>query len=137
MRKRRRRTLKEIRNIREQILDLVRQKERLTLSQLVSDHGDKFQVRNTASDRRLVKLQLSQLSDSGAIEFVKVGRNWIARNKATVGRDKTGVETDSSLGVVAPELEAIRAYAIQLEQFAKSLQEQIGNLVRMLEKATD
>jgi len=136
MNRHRRRTLKDIRNIREQILDLVRQKGRLTLSELMDDYADKIGVRKTASDRHLVKRQLKQLAGEGCVEFVKMGRHLVVRNRLLTEAESKGAGAKSEAHGPSPELEAIRAYAIQLEQFARSLQEQIGTLVRMVDKAT-
>ena len=144
MKKRNRRTLNEIRSIRQQLLTTVGQHGRLTLSQLVGEHGESIGVRNTPSDKNLVKKQLDRLAKSGRIDFVKVGRDLVAKAQreesasseirtgesfpatATSGNGQRG--TDSDLAV-------IRAYAIQLEEFAKTLQGQIRTLVRMVEKA--
>lgn len=125
--KRSRRTLKEVRAVRKRLLEVLAKHTQLSLSQIM-EFGDEIGVRDTPSDRSLVKKQLDYLEELGSIELSKVGRNWIAR-LVTPARNTPAV------AVSGPELEAIKAYALQLEQFAKALQEQIQIMVRMVEKA--
>ncbi len=132
--KRKRRTLKEIRVIREGLLKTVNAAETVTLSQLVSDHGSTIGVRNTPSDKNLVKKQLDRLAKSGQIEFVKVGRDLVARTPSASSQEGE-LALASSNG--RPNLAVIRSYAILLEEVAKTLQGQIRTLIRMVEKATE
>lgn len=128
--KRRRRTLNEIRKIRELLHVTVEDAGTITLSQLVGRHGGRIGVKNTPSDKNLVKKQLDQLAKEGKIEFVKVGRDLVAKAKPDSNGD----------GPALPEgpldLAVVRAYAVQVEEFAKTLQGQIRTLVRMVEKAS-
>ncbi len=127
MTKRKRRTLNEIRQIREQLHVTVEDAGTITLSQLVGKHGGKIGVKNTPSDKNLVKKQLDQLAKDGKIEFVKMGRDLVA--KALTANGDGGVPEGPL------DLAVIRAYAVQVEEFAKTLQGQIRTLVRMVEKA--
>ncbi|MFQ5738042.1 MAG: hypothetical protein ACE5JX_03445 [Acidobacteriota bacterium] len=144
MKKRKRRTLSEIRNIREQLLIAVEQDGKVTLSQLVARHGIKIGVKNTPSDRNLVKKQLDQLAQTNQIQFGKVGRDLVAQSRTQ--RPETAVKSPPVVAAAAPapapvqqvppaNLSAIRAYAVQLEEFAKTLTAEIQTLVRMVEKA--
>ncbi len=130
MNKRKRRTLNEIRKIRELLHVAVEDAGTITLSQLVGKHGSRIGVKNTPSDKNLVKKQLDQLAKEGKIEFVKIGRDLVAKK----------LEESNGAGGIPEgplDLAVIRAYAVQVEEFAKTLQGQIRTLVRMVEKATN
>lgn len=129
MNKRKRRTLNEIRKIRELLHETVEGAGTITLSQLVGKHGGRIGVRNTPSDKNLVKKQLDQLAKEDKIEFVKIGRDLVAKAKESNG--------DADLPEGPLDLGVIRAYAVQVEEFAKTLQGQIRTLVRMVEKASN
>ena len=123
MDKRRRRTLVEIRQIRDQVKSMVDKHGELTLSQLVGRYGNLLGVRDTPSDKNLVKKQLDRLSSSGEIDFTKVGRDLVAKSQSEVAEEPQG----------PPSLSALRTYARQVEEFAKTLQNQVKTLVRMVE----
>ena len=123
MDKRRRRTLVEIRQIRDQVKSMVDKHGELTLSQLVGRYGNLLGVRDSPSDKNLVKKQLDRLSSAGEIDFQKVGRDLVARS-----RSEAPVEVQGP-----PSLNALRTYARQVEEFAKTLQNQVKTLVRMVE----
>ncbi len=135
MKKRKRRTLNEIRKIREQLLETVNSVGRITLSQLVGEHGAKIGVKDTPSDKNLVKKQLDLLAKGDEIEFVKVGRDLVA-NPMPEESPGTG-DGDAANLLIPTDLSVIRAYAVQVEEFAKTLQAQIRTLVRMVEKANE
>lgn len=135
MKKRKRRTLNEIRAIREQVLETVNSKGQITLSQLVGEHGEEIGVKNTPSDKNLVKKQLDRLAKSEKINFVKMGRDLVAQAIEPETAGAAGELSDN--GFEKADLSVIRAYAVQVEEFAKTLQGQIRTLVRMVEKATD
>lgn len=138
--KRKRRTLSDLNQIRDCLLELVRTKGRMSLSELIEEYAEELCVRNTPSDRSLLKRQLEHLDQKGLLDFVKVGRSLVARNKPDI---RAGIVEEISREPFArsagmpPELAAIRAYALQLEEFSRALQEQIGVLVRMIEKAAE
>ncbi len=138
MKKRKRRTLNEIRKIREQLLETVNSVGRITLSQLVGEHGAKIGVKDTPSDKNLVKKQLDLLAKGDEIEFVKVGRDLVA-NPMPEEAPGTGDGSDAAFAdmLIPTDLSVIRAYAVQVEEFAKTLQTQIRTLVRMVEKANE
>ncbi len=137
MKKRKRRTLNEIRKIREQLLETVNSVGRITLSQLVGEHGAKIGVKDTPSDKNLVKKQLDLLAKNDEIEFVKVGRDLVA-NPMPEETPGAGDGSEAALNMLIPtDLSVIRAYAVQVEEFAKTLQTQIRTLVRMVEKANE
>ncbi len=123
MDKRRRRTLVEIRQIRDQVKSMVDKHGELTLSQLVGRYGNLLGVRDTPSDKNLVKKQLDRLSSSGEIDFTKVGRDLVAKTRSETVEEPQG----------PPSLSALRTYARQVEEFAKTLQNQVKTLVRMVE----
>jgi len=138
MKKRKRRTLNEIRKIREQLLETVNSVGRITLSQLVGEHGAKIGVKDTPSDKNLVKKQLDLLAKGSEIEFVKVGRDLVANPMPEESAGSGSNGSEGGLDMMVPtDLSVIRAYAVQVEEFAKTLQTQIRTLVRMVEKAGD
>lgn len=143
--KRKRRTLAEIHEIRDQLLSIVERHERLTLSQIVSSFGKVVGVKNTPSDKNLVKKQLDRLAKDGQINFIKTGRDLVATKRgdrpgsgeAQLIQTEEGIQLTQGDRVLAPNLAAIRAYAQQLDEFARTLQGQIRTLIRMIERATE
>ena len=91
-------------------------------------------MQNTASDKNLVKRQLDQLAREGALELRRDGRDLVARG---VARRPPAPEAApvAETRHTADDLDVIRAYARQLEEFSRTLQDQISTLVRMVEKA--
>ncbi len=122
MKKRSRRTLVEIRQIRDQAKAMVDKHGELTLSQLIGLYGSSLGVRDTPSDKNLVKKQLDRLAGSGEIDFLKVGRDLVAKTKS----DSVEESQDP------PSLAALRIYALQVEEFSKTLQSQVRTLGRMV-----
>ena len=142
--KRARRSRSQIQDIKSKALETVQNRGTVTLSQLISDHGTALGIRDTVSDRQLLKRQLFTLADEGQIRFSKKGSHLVARSKARRGRRSGAIpEVASPVSgearaepVVAvsgrPELEAIKAYAAQLEELARTLNDQIARLAKMI-----
>ena len=143
MKKRKRRTLNEIRKIREELLATVNRVGQMTLSQLVGDHGDRIGVKDTPSDKNLVKKQLDQLAKRDKLEFVKIGRDLVARPTETAEAAApapalvAGPAPPSTTGAAETNLSVIRAYAVQVEEFAKTLNGMVRTLARMVAKAAE
>lgn len=137
MKKRKRRTLNEIRKIREEVLATVNRVGQITLSQLVGEHGENIGVKDTPSDKNLVKKQLDRLARQNQLEFVKMGRDLVAKPNPAEETSKAAEVLGSEPPAAGNDLSVIRAYAVQVEEFAKTLQGQIRTLVRMVEKATE
>ncbi len=138
MKKRKRRTLNEIRKIREELLSTVNRVGQITLSQLVGEHGESIGVKDTPSDKNLVKKQLDHLAKLNQLDFVKMGRDLVAKPKeseAAAAPAAAAADAPGEAAASTSDLSVIRAYAVQVEEFAKTLQGQIRTLVRMVEKA--
>ena len=134
MKKRRRRSGSEIQKVRDHFLGAVLGEGKISLTELVAKYGSEINVRNTASDKNLVKRQLDQLSREGALELRRDGRDLVAR--ASEDRQPTVEATPAAETHHTPDdLDVIRAYARQLEEFSRTLQDQVSTLVRMVEKA--
>ena len=123
MDKRNRRTLIEIREIRDQVKSLVDKHGELSLTELVGRYGNRLGVGGTPSEKTLVKKQLDRLATSGEIEFLRVGRDLVAKTKS----DPIEQFQDP------PSLAALRIYACQVQEFSKTLQTQVQTLTRMVE----
>lgn len=164
MKRRNRRSASEVKDVQQRFLEAVKKEGEITLTDLIAKYGEAVNVKNTASDKNLVKRQLSQASKQGVIEFRREGRDLVARvpgraaaaaappRKAAARRPR-GRRAAVRKAAAAPaprptpappappppvpaDLAAIRAYAAQLEEFSKTLQHQIATLVRMVEKAS-
>jgi hypothetical protein len=98
----------------------------------VSDFGLEIGVRDTPSDRNLVRKQLECLAELGTVDLGKAGRNLVVR--APEGHGGESDASDSQQLSRRVQLAAVKAYTIQLEEFAKTLQDQIRALVRMVER---
>jgi hypothetical protein len=98
----------------------------------VSDFGLEIGVRDTPSDRNLVRKQLECLAELGTVDLGKAGRNLVVR--AADGHGGESDASDSQQLSRRVQLAAVKAYAIQLEEFARTLQDQIRALVRMVER---
>ena len=134
LKKRRRRSRSEIQKIRDHFLGAVLEEGKISLTELVSKYGSEINVQNTASDKNLVKRQLDQLAREGALELRRDGRDLVARageNGQPTAEAAPVVETRHT----TDDLDVIRAFARQLEEFSRTLQDQISTLVRMVEKA--
>lgn len=159
MEKRRRRTAKEIRKLRSDLREIVKRERRITLTDLVRDHGSGIGIRDTVSDKNLVKRQLDILASGNDIRFQREGRDLVAsfREKlqpapapeppppapAPPAAEPVPSPAAAPAAEAAPppasppsDLAAVRAYALQVEAFAKTLQQQIETLAEMLERAT-
>jgi len=140
MKRRKRRSSLEVKKLQEHFLRAVQQEVRISLSGLIEKYGAEVEVKNTASDKNLVKRQMDQLADEGKIEFQRAGRELIAQMpsqpaKSEDAREQAlGSSTESRQS--STDLAVIRAFAVQLEEFSRTLQEQISTLVRMVEKAS-
>lgn len=139
MEKRKRRKAREIRRIREQLLKAVRSEGTVSLTHLVDKYGSQVGVKNTPSDKNLVKRQLDQLAKEGSLQFERKGRDLVASIGPLKGAEpvRGRVLASPAAAPAAPgaELDVLKAYALQLEEFSKTLQEQISGLVRLIEKS--
>ncbi len=135
MKRRRRRSSKEVKKIQERFLEAVQREGRISLTDLISKYGPELDVRNTPSDKNLVKRQLDQLDRNGEIDFRREGRELIAHRKVeeTAPEETLAAEAASPPPPTPPDLAVIKTFALQLGEFAKSLHEQIETLVRMVE----
>ncbi len=138
--RRKRRSSLEVKRLQEHFLKAVQQEGKISLSGLIEKYGAEADVKNTPSDKNLVKRQMDQLADEGKIEFVRAGRELIAQmpSQPTKSADAQEQALASSTGgrQSSSDLAVIRAFAVQLEEFSRTLQEQISTLVRMVEKAS-
>ncbi len=140
VRRRKRRSSLEVKKLQEHFLRAVQQEGRISLSGLIEKYGAEVDVKNTPSDKNLVKRQMDQLADEGKIEFQRAGRELIAQMPSQPAKSEDARE--QALGSSAEsrqsstDLAVIRAFAVQLEEFSRTLQEQISTLVRMVEKAS-
>ncbi len=131
-----------MKRLQEHFLRAVQQEGKISLSGLIEKYGAEVDVKNSASDKNLVKRQMDQLAALGEIEFHRAGRELIAQmpSRPAKGEEQgeqlaRGASTGSSQSGAA-DLLVIRAFAVQLEEFSRTLQEQISTLVRMVEKAS-
>ena len=147
--KRNRRTKAQIHKIRNKALQTILDQGTITLSQLIVGHGEQLEVRDTPSDRHLLRKQLAALDAEGKIQFSRQGRDLVARSSA--GLEATsgvvpelasatapgGVRVQLTVSGLPenPELEAIKAYAGQLEALGQILNDQIARLVRMIQES--
>ncbi len=156
MEKRRRRTAKEIRKLRSDLREIVKRERRITLTDLVRDHGAAIGIRDTVSDKNLVKRQLDILASGNDCRFQREGRDLVAswREKPTPAPAPTppaaapaaepapeptpppAAEPAPAAAAPSADLAAIRVYAQQVEAFAKTLQHQLETLAEMLDRAT-
>ena len=109
-------------------------KGKISLTDLVAKYGSEISVQNTASDKNLVKRQLDELAREGALGLQRDGRDLVARVLED-GRPTTDTVPAAETPRTGDDLDVIRAYARQLEEFSRTLQDQISTLVRMVEKA--
>ncbi|MFB3906385.1 MAG: hypothetical protein ACE15E_23320 [Acidobacteriota bacterium] len=128
-----------MKKLQQHFLQGVRQEGRISLSGLIEKYGPEVDVRNTPSDKNLVKRQMDQLAAEGEIQFYRVGRELIAqipqaKSAGAEGQPQPAASTGSPKS--PNDLAVIRAFALQLEEFSRTLQEQISTLVRMVEKAS-
>ena len=134
LRKRSRRSRKEIQRVRDHFLGAVLNEGKISLTDLIAKYGSEINVQNTAIDKNLVKRQLDELAREGMLGLQRDGRDLVAR---VLGNGQPS--TDTAAAVETPrtggDLDVIRAYARQLEEFSRTLQDQISTLVRMVEKA--
>jgi len=141
VRRRKRRSSLEVKKLQEHFLQAVQQEERISLSGIIEKYGAAVDVKNSPSDKNLVKRQMDQLAAEGKIEFHRAGRELIAQMPAQAAKildtDEEPLPVPSTGPWQGPaDLIVIRAFAVQLEEFSKTLQEQIATLVRMVEKAS-
>jgi len=141
VKRRKRRSSLEVKKLQAHFLQAVQQEGRISLSGLIEKYGTEVDVKNSPSDKNLVKRQMDQLAAEGEIEFHRAGRELIAQMPSRPAKSEDSEEqtlpvssTDSWQS--SAELAVIRAFAVQLEEFSKTLQEQISTLVRMVEKAS-
>jgi hypothetical protein len=121
--------------LQDHFLQAIEQEGKVSLTALISKYGPEVDVRNTASDKNLVKRQLDQLAGTGDIEFRREGRELIAQSVPEAADDEAIMAEMAAMRVGPVDLAVIRAYAVQVEEFSRTLQEQIATLVRMVEKA--
>jgi len=140
VKRRKRRSSLEVKRLQEHFLKAIEQEGRISLSGLIEKYGAEVDVKNTASDKNLVKRQIDQLAAEGKIEFQRVGRELIAQvpSQPAKSEDTAGQTSGhpAENWQASPDLAVIRAFAVQLEEFSKTLQEQISTLVRMVDKAS-
>jgi len=140
MKRRKRRSSLEVKKLQDHFLRAVQQEGKISLSGLIEKYGAEVDVKNSPSDKNLVKRQMDQLASEGEIEFHRAGRELIAQMPR---EPEKGEEAEEQTPPVlaegwrsATDLAVIRAFAVQLEEFSRTLQEQISTLVRMVEKAS-
>ena len=80
------------------------------------------------------KISLDQLAREGALELRRDGRDLVARAGGN-GQPTAAAAPVAETRHTADDLDVIRAFARQLEEFSRTLQDQISTLVRMVEKA--
>jgi hypothetical protein len=138
MKKGKRRSAKEVKRLQEHFVQAINREGKITLTDLIAKYGGEISVKDTPTDKNLVKRQLDRAAKNGQILFHREGRNLVAQplRKAP----PAPVEVVSVLTPEVPQepplnLTVIRSYARQLEEVSRSLQEQISTLVRMVEKA--
>ncbi len=148
MEKRTRRKASEIEKLRNKMLKIVQREGEISLTSLVRQYGASVGIKDSASDKNLAKRQLDILAKSGSISFDRHGRDLIARSAAPVGQQAAVVQPAMATAVPSlvspappagaslPELKAARVYTRHLLDFSKSLQQQVDDLVRMIERAT-
>lgn len=155
VKKRTRRKASEIERLRAKIFGVIQKENKINLTDLVGLYGSSLGVRDTASDKNLVKRQLDVLADSGRIHFGRDGRNLIARLVASPGAFNSPAAAPMEAApmaaapaphaeaepVAAPDisptdLDVIKAYAAQVEEFSRTLHAQISTLVRMIDRAS-
>lgn len=154
MEKRSRRKASEIEKLRSKMLKIVQRESEITLTNLVRQYGASIGIRDTPSDKNLAKRQLDVLAKDGNIEFNRLGRDLVAKASAPAGEAAAPQYEAPAAGPQAvaaptlqipaapaaasatttPELQAIRAYAQQMEAFSKSLQQQLEILIRMVQQ---
>lgn len=157
--KRRRRKASEIEKIRSKLKEVVKKEGRISLTDLVKLYGASMGLKDTISDKALAKRQLDLLASTGDIEFQRDGRDLVAEHKpppqpapppqqfiytprpaqktvppppATPAPQEDTPEATPSSTTPNLELQAIRAYAEQVQALATTLQQQVETLVRMV-----
>jgi hypothetical protein len=123
-----------VRDVQEHFLSGIKREGRISLTDLISKYGSQVDVKNTPSDKNLVKRQLDQLARSGQIEFRREGRELVAESSSRPSAEELAAQA-KQLELPPTELDVVRAYARQVEDFARTLQEQVTTLVRMIERA--
>ncbi|MEE8586219.1 MAG: hypothetical protein V3T83_15350 [Acidobacteriota bacterium] len=163
MEKRRRRTAKEIRKLRSDLQKIVKSERRISLTDLVRDHGAEIGIRDTVSDKNLAKRQLDILASGNDYRFQREGRDLVAswREKPTpaaaparpaaapaapapepapepapAAAPPSVAEPEGTAAAPPSDLAAIRAYVLHVEAFAKTLQHQLETLAEMLDRAS-
>lgn len=121
----------DVKKLQERFLQAVRDEGRISLTGLIMKYGPEVEVKNSASDKNLVKRQMDQLAARGEIEFHREGRELIA-----LAPEKYRTAGGLAASFPPTDLNVIKAYAVQLEEFSRTLQAQISTLVRMIEKST-
>jgi hypothetical protein len=140
VKRRKRRSSLEVKKLQEHFYRAVQKEGRISLSGLIENYGPEVDVKNTPSEKNLVKRQMDQLAAEKKIEFQRAGRELIAQmpsqpEKSLGTHEQPGISSAESRQSSA-DLAVIRAFAVQLEEFSKTLQEQISTLVRMVDKAS-
>ena len=131
MKKRKRRSSMDVKKLQERFLQAVRDEGRISLTGLIMKYGPEVDVKNSPSDKNLIKRQMDQLAARGEIEFRREGRELIA-----LAPEKYRASGGMAASLPPTDLNVIKAFAIQLEEFSGTLQAQISTLVRMIEKST-
>jgi len=129
-----------VKKLQAHFLEAVQQEGRISLSGLIEKYGADVDVKNSPSDKNLVKRQMDQLAAEGEIEFHRAGRELIAQMPSQPQKREESEQQAAPVPVTdwqsSSELAVIRAFAVQLEEFSRTLQEQISTLVRMVDKAS-
>jgi hypothetical protein len=124
-----------VRDVQEHFLSGIKKEGRISLTELISKYGGEVDVKNTPSDKNLVKRQLDQLARSGQIEFRREGRELVAESARTESAEELAAQAKPVFEMPPMELDVVRAYARQVEDFARTLLDQVSTLVRMIERA--
>jgi hypothetical protein len=122
-----------VREVQEHFLTGIKKEGRISLSDLISKYGSQVDVKNTPSDKNLVKRQLDQLARSGQIEFRREGRELVAESASRPSPEELAAMAKPP-ELPPMELDVVRAYARQVEDFASTLLQQVTTLVRMVER---
>ena len=136
--KRRRRKASEIRRLRTKLLEAVKKEGRSTLTDLIVLYGASIGIKDTPYDKIFARKQLAILAQEDKINLQLDGINLVTSAKPSP-RPPTTPEPPAAPRPAEPaeeirnaELDAIKAYAQQVESFAESLQQQVRNLVEMI-----
>ncbi len=148
--KRRRRKASEIRRLRTKLLEAVKKEGRISFTSLVDLYGPSIGIKDTPSDKIFGRKQLAILAQENKINVQQDGINLVASAKPSpqppttpaphpAPTEKPAQQPEPAAAptgaVRTPELQAVKAYAQQVEAFAETLHRQVRTLAKMVEAA--